>query len=202
MNPRFKRLISLTALLLALAIGQMILPVSLAGPGGDSSVLPHQATAILTTRSNNPVMVNGANSITGATIMSGAGIETPDQVVATVNLPNHFSLEIEANAKVSVDFDVNGIKVNVIKGCVVLRTKKGTTGEIDTANGVAGRADGSKDARLEICDPTIAAAPAAAAAGTGGLSQTGGVLIGAAGMGAALLIPIIGNGRNPSPGNP
>jgi hypothetical protein len=83
----------------------------------------------------------------------------------------------------------------------VLHTKKGTTGEIDTSNGVAGTADGTKDARLDVCDPSIATAPAAAAA-PGGLSQTGGVLIGAAAMGAAVLIPIFGGGGNPSPAGP
>jgi hypothetical protein len=176
----------------------MYLPVSLAGPGGNPSASPQQ-TAILTTGGNKPITVNGASAITGATIVSGAAIETPDQVRAGISIPGHFSLDIAPNASVTVDFTSSGIKVNVIRGCVVLHTKKGTTGEIDTSRGVAATADGSKDARLDICDPSMAVPPPITAAATGGLSQTGGVLIGAAGMTAAILIPILSGGRNPSP---
>lgn len=200
MNSKFKRLSSATALFLALATSQIYLTVSLAGPGGNASASAQQSTAILTTGGNRPVTVNGANAISGATIMTGAAVETPDQVGATINLPDHFSLEIAPKAKLTVDFDGSGIKVNLIQGCVVLHTKKGTTGEIDTSKGVAGRADGSKDARLDVCDPSIAAAPAVAA--SGGLSQAGGVAIGAVAMGAAVVIPILTGGRNPSPGAP
>lgn len=201
MNPRLKRLGPATALLLALAIGQMYLPASLAGAGGNTNASSQQAGAMLTTTGNKPITVNGASAISGATIITGAEVETPTQVGATMNIPGRFSLDIAPNAKVTVDFDSNGIKVNVIRGCVVLHTKKGTTGEIDTSKGVAATADGSRDARLEICDPSIAAPPVVAAT-TGGLSQTGGVLVGAAGMGAAILIPILSGGRNPSPGAP
>jgi hypothetical protein len=131
--------------------------------------------------------------------MSGAMIETPDQVGATVNLPGHFSLEISPNAKLSTDFGLSGIKVNLIQGCVVLNTKKGTTGEIATSRGVVAKADGSKDARLEVCDPSIATAPAAASAG---LSPGGKIAIAAAIIGAIVVIPIITGGGNPSPGSP
>jgi hypothetical protein len=203
MSSRFRRITPATALVLALAIGLLYLPVSLAASANSPSapsLAPQQATAILTTGSNRPVTLNGASAISGATVMTGAMIETPDQVGASMSIPGHFTLDIAPNAKVSVEFGSNGIKVNLIQGCVVLHIKKGTTGEIDTSKGVVATADGSKDARLDVCDPSIATAPAAAA--TGGLSQTGGVLIGAAGMGAALLIPILTGGKNPSPGGP
>ena len=63
--------------------------------------------------------------------------------------------------------------------------------------GEAGKTNSSKGGRLDICDPSIATAPASAEP-TGGLSETGGVLIGAAGMAAAILVPILTGGNNPS----
>jgi hypothetical protein len=200
MDSRFKRITSATALLLALAISQAYLPGSLAAPATSASVTSQQASAVLTTTGNKAISVNGANAISGATILTGAAIETPDQVGASLNLPGHFSLDISAKASLSVEFDRNNIKVNLIKGCVVLRTKKGTTGEIDTSQGVAGKTDGSKDARLDVCDPSIATAPAAAAAeSTGRTAKTIAII---AGAGSLLLIPVATRGANPSPGAP
>jgi hypothetical protein len=201
MDSRFKRITSGTAILLALAIGQMYLPVSLAESAGDAlAKSSQQATAILTTAGNKPITVNGASAMTGATITPGAMIETPDQVAAAMIMPGHFTLDIAPKAKLSVEFDGNSIKVNLIQGCVVLHTIKGTTGEIDTSRGVAGKTDGSKDDRIDVCDPSIATAPAAAAAG--GLSTGGKIAIVAAVVGALALIPILSGGDNPSPGAP
>lgn len=203
-NSKFKRISSATALLMALAIGLLCLPISLAAPAnsGAPSVLPQQATALLTTGNNQPILVNGASASSGATITTGAMLETPDLIGASMTIPGHFTLDIARNAKLSVEFTTSGIKVILIKGCVVLHTKKGTTGQIESSSGtILATADGSKDARLDVCDPSIATAPAAVAE-AGGLSQTGGVLIGAAAMGTALLIPLFGGGNNPSPANP
>lgn len=198
MHSRFKRRTSASALLLALAVGLMYSPVSLAQSVNAGAA--QQANAILTTTNNQPVTVNGAVAITGATIKSGASIQTPDQIGASLILPGHFSLDVAANASVVVQFDNKGIKINLIKGCVVLRTTKGTTGEISTSKGIVGKADGSKDDRLDVCDPSIATAPAAAA--EGGLGAGGVVAIIAAIVGAVALIPVLTGGDNPSPGAP
>ena len=197
MNSRFKRITSTTALFLALAMGAMYLPSGLAASAGDPSASPQQATAVLTTSGNQSVIVNGANANSGATIMPGAVIETPAGVGASLSMPGHFTLDLAPGAKVSVEFDGNSIKVTVLQGCVVLHTTKGTSGEVDTSRGEAGKTAGTKGGRLDICDSTVATAPASAEP-TGGLSQTGGVLIGAAGMTAAILIPILTGGNNPS----
>jgi hypothetical protein len=202
MYSRFKRITAATALVLALAIGLLYLPVSSAASANSAStpsLFPQQATAILTTGNNRPITLNGVSASSGATVMTGAMIETPDQVGAAMSIPGHFSLDIAPRAKVSVEFDLKGIKVNVIQGCVVLHTKKGTTGEIDTSKGVVATADGTKDARLDVCDPSIATAPAAAA---GGLTTGGKVAIIAAVAGAVALIPVLKGGSNPSPGAP
>lgn len=201
MDSRLKRLTSATALFVALTTGLMYLPLSLAESAGSLSGSPQQASAILSTGNNQPITVNGASAISGATIMTGATIETPDQVGASVSIPGHFTLDIAAKASLSVEFGPNSIKVNLIKGCVVLHTKKGTTGEIDTSQGVVGRADGSKDARLDVCDPSLAAAPIPAAAAGGGLGSTGAIVMAAA-ADAGLIIWVISGGSNPSPHAP
>ena len=195
MDFRFKRITSATALFLALAMAQMYLPASFAESDGNPGLVPlailQQTTAVLTTTGNKPIVVNGASAITGTTIMTGAAIETPDQVGATIDLPGHFSLEISQKAKLTTDFDQSGIKVNLIQGCVVLRTKKGTTGEITTSKGAVERSDGSKDARLDVCDNPPA-----------GLTSGQKIAIVAVIIGVVALIPILTGGNNPSPDSP
>jgi hypothetical protein len=208
MNLRQKRITSAIALLLVFSTTQVYVSVSFAGPqplpalNVTAPTVPQQpATGVLTTQGNKPITLNGASAISGATVVSGASIETPIEVGGTVNLGNLGSLQIDPNTKLTLEFQNGSVKVMVLQGCVHLRTRKGTTGEIDTSKGVSGTADGSRDAQLDVCDPSIATAPAAAA-GPGGLSPTAGVLIGAAGMGAGVLIPLLTGGTNPSPGAP
>lgn len=200
MHSTSKRLTFATALFLAVGLVWLQLPVTFAESAGAASVLPQQAGAILTTSNNQPILVNGASAIGGATVMTGAAMETPDQVRASLSLPRHFTLDMSTNTSVTVEFGPDSIKVNLIRGCVVLHVKKGTSGEISTSQGVIARADGTKDARLDVCDPRIAAAPIPAAA-AGGIS--GGVAsVLAGGVLAAELIPMIFGGRNISPRRP
>ena len=85
MSSRTKRITCAIALLVAFAMAQIFLPVSLAGLAGNAGAPTPQATAVLSTGGNQPISVNGASAMSGATIMSGAMIETPRQVGATVN---------------------------------------------------------------------------------------------------------------------
>jgi hypothetical protein len=199
MHPKFKRWTTATALFLALVMGQWYLPVGFAESAASLGATPQQATAILTTGSNGPVTVNGANAVSGATVMSGAAIETTDQTGASLTIPGHFTLDIAPKASLSVQFERNSIKVNLIKGCVMLHTTKDTTGEIDTAHGVA-KSDVSKNDRLDVCDPPLVGAPATAAAG--GLSAGGKIAIVGGVVGALALIPVLTGGNNPSPTGP
>ena len=164
------------ALLLLFATGQVYLAVSLAEsgsvvPGESVAMTPPQLMGILTTQDNKEITVNGTNSISGATIISGASIETPAGVGATVSFGSRGSLEVEPDAKLSVEFDQSSVKVMLTEGCGNLRTKKGTTGEISTIKGSAGKTDPAQDGQLEMC-PHRSAAPTAAA-GAGGLFRLG-----------------------------
>jgi hypothetical protein len=205
MNFKRKRITTAMALFIIFAVTQVYLGISFAAtPSNYPAAGAPQVAAVLTTQGNKPITVNGASAVSGATILSGATIETPDGVTATVNIPGHGLLEIAANTKLSIEIDQNGnIKVNLIQGCAVLHNKKGTTGEIDNAQGVVGKTDGAKDDVIEVC-PGVKTAGAAAhgAGGLFGLGTAATVAIIGGGVGAAAAIALANRGSNPSPGAP
>ncbi len=210
MNSRIKRASSVTALLLAFAVSQVYLPVSLAELAANLSTPSPQATAVLSTGGNQPISVNGVSAMSGATILSGATIETPAGVRATVNFPGHFSLEIDGNSRLILDFDGSSVKVTVIRGCVELNTRKGTSGQVVNESGQSlGKTDGSKDDDIDdYCDMrTPGGVPQAAATTVGSAGADAGVLVGivgAAAADAALIYFIVKGtrGDNPSPSSP
>jgi len=231
MNSRRKRMTTATALFLLFSVAQVYVQVSFAGPNSKSvsAAGSQQFTAILTTRGNQPITINGVSAISGATILTGAVIETPDQVGATINLGSLGTLDVAPNTKLTLEFDQNrNVKVTLVQGCAILRARKGTTGEVATSQGTAGTTDPATGGVLDICFPPGALAPtvnagAAAAAGAGagaaassgaavavggaagtggGLSETAGVIIGAIGEGAmiaAVLVLPCKRATNPSP---
>jgi hypothetical protein len=167
---------------------------------------PPPITAILTTRGNRPITVNGNNTLTGATILTGSIIETPDQVGGVINLGSLSNLEIEPNSKVKLEFDENGnIKVTVMRGCATARTKKNVTAQIDTTLGVAGKTDPKKRGFLGVCFPPGATTPIVSMAPAGaGVSGTGlGPFVKAFILGGAEVAVLLGfRGSNPSPSGP
>lgn len=81
-------------------------------------------TARLTTKNNQPITVNGNAVGTGGTILTGATIETPDQVSAVIDLGDAGVVEVQPGSKVQLDFDENGnVRVKVIRGCAVTNKK-------------------------------------------------------------------------------
>jgi hypothetical protein len=155
MNSKYKKITTATALLATLAIGQVYIAIGFAEPNSGSSVpaaASQQLVGILTTSNNRPISVNGANAINGATIPSGAVIETPDGVGATIRIGNLGSLCIAANSKVSIQFDrQGGITVTVIEGCAILRTSKGTSGIVNSAQGNIGQINASTGGSIDVC---------------------------------------------------
>ena len=207
MSSRTKRITTAIALLVAFGIAQIYLPVGLAGLSGGTASAP-QTAAVLTTARSQPISVNGASAITGATILTGATIETPGQIAAVVNLPGHFSLEIDGNAKVILEFDDNSVKVTVIRGCVELNTKKGTSGEVVNEMGQSlGKTDPSEqNDEVEFCNPRAGGVPgatsgAATVGGSGGV-LAGGIIFAAADATLAYFIITGTRGDNPSPSTP
>ena len=139
------------------------------------------------------------NAISGATVITGALVETPSQVGANIDIPGHSRLEISAQAKLVLTFGVNGTKVTLIRGCVQLHTRKGVTGEIVTEGGKElGTTAPARDGDLRICEPKP---------GGGGVSPAVVGLIGA-GVAVGAIVALAGGGSsgstgsNPSPSAP
>lgn len=152
---------------------QLIAPgeTGVAGPP-----LPQQIVARLVTRGGQPITVNGASTSSGASILTGATIETPDQVGATINLGSLGSLDVAPNTKLTLDFDQNGnVKVTLIAGCVILRTRKNANGQVDTPQGNAGKTERKKGGILDVCflaGATAAVVNQGAAAKAGARTET------------------------------
>ena len=203
------------AALLLLSIMQVGLQVGLAEPTNAINVtpVPQQVVARLTTRNNQPITVNGLGASTGASILTGATIETGADQSATVNLGPLGSLDIAPNTKLVLTYDDQGnVKALLVYGCAILTARKKTKGEIATEQGTAGKTDPVAGGVLNVCFPQGAAAPtvtntpavvAATHGGGGGLFGLGTAATVAifAGIGAAALTPLAFQ-DNPSGANP
>src|SRR5215210_3789868 len=144
------------AALLLFSVLQIGLQVGFAEPNRATNTTPlqQQFIARLTTRNNQPIMVNGLSANTGASILSGATLETGADQSATVNLGSLGSLDIAPNTKLVLTYDEQGnVKALVLFGCAILNAKKKTTGEIATEQGSAGKTDPATGGKLEICFP-------------------------------------------------
>ena len=210
------------AALLLFSISQVGLQIGFAEPHSTTTtpVIPQQVVGRLATRNNQPITVNGQSASTGASLVSGATIETASDQSATVNVGPLGSVDIAPNTKVVLTFAGGNLRADVVYGCVILHARKNTTGEITTEKGSIGKTDPAAGGTLEMCFPQGAAAPVvgpgvavgagagaapagAAAAGGGGLFGLGvpaTIAILAAGT-AAGLTPLFFD-DNPSPSTP
>jgi hypothetical protein len=227
MSTRQKKSFKAIAVFLALAVAQVYVQLSFAETTlpGSPVALPQQFIARLTTTGNQPISVNGASAISGASVLTGATIETPPGVGATVDLGPLGKLDIAPGTRVRLDFDCSAgpdnceAKATVFSGCVILTTKKGTHGQVDTEQQQkAGESDKGGAGVLDICvGPTgvLVNQGAAAAAGAGvgaaaaaaGAAGVGGVGIGTAGLvaiggGIAAVVGGLAWAFNNGPGNP
>ncbi len=218
MSIRQRKGFQAIAVFLAFAMAQVYVQISLAEPATPTFPvpLPQQFVARLTTRGNQPILVNGNGAATGASILTGATIETPADVGATIDLGALGRLDLDPNTKIELVFDNNGnVRVKLISGCVVLRTKKNASGEINTELGTAGRSDKKTGGILNFCFPPGASAPTAGTAtgvGAGAVSGGGGGAAAGGGLSTFAIVAIVGGvaagvgialagrrGNNPSP---
>jgi hypothetical protein len=209
MNPRNKKITIAFVLLLAFAAPQFSLAIGSAKSElvpEPLAPVPPPITAILTTKGNRPITVNGAQVSGGATIVAGSVIETPDLVGGTISIGSLSNLEIAPNTKLTIDFDENGnMRVNLVRGCATVRTKQNVLGEVDTVQGVAGKTDPKRKGFLGVCFPLGAAAPTVTVAEAAGAAAavSGNVLgIIIAGVAVGVGLPFAFRGSNPSPSAP
>ena len=124
MKPRHLKALKALAVFLSFAFTQVYVSAALPALNPGGGVPQRTVTARLTTRNNQPITVNGNAAGTGATILTGASIETPDQVGATIDLGDAGVVELQPNSKIQLDFDENGnVRVKVVRGCAVTKKK-------------------------------------------------------------------------------
>jgi len=215
MTIRQRKSIKAIAVFVAFAVAQISIQLSFASATSPANavVVQQQLVVRVSTSGNRPILVNGNSTASGGSLATGATIETPDGVSATIDLGPLGTVDLAPNTKVVLDFDCPPaapgaaappckVKVKALSGCVVVKTKKGTDGQIDTdqQEKVQEKKGGGA---LNFCFPGAAAA-ATAAAGTGGGIGTGTLVavVVAGGLLAGGLITGFSGGSNPSPGAP
>jgi hypothetical protein len=225
MNLKRRKASIAVAALLLLSILQVSLQVGLANTGATKTgtLIVQQIVARLVTRNNQPITVNGQSANTGASILSGATIETGADQSATVNVGPLGAVDIAPNTKVVLTFEQGNLKALVIYGCVILTARQNTTGEIATEQASVGKTDPAAGGVLEMCFTQGATAPVVApgvavGAGAGAGAPAGAAAAGAGGLfglGVPATVAIIGAGTaaaltpaffdatdNPSPSAP
>ena len=201
MSLRGLKGIKAIAALLVFVIAQLGIQVGFAEPSSANTAVPvpQQFFARLRTKNNGTVTVNGLSATTGATIATDATIETDAVTSATVNLGALGNLDLAPNTKVVLTYDDQGnVKVRLLSGCAVLRTKKNADGQVVLPDGtVAGRNEKKKGGVLDICFPPGATTPivnqgaavaAGAGAGTGAAAGAGAVGGGGLGIGTITIL--------------
>jgi hypothetical protein len=89
----------------------------------------------LVTTSNRPVVVNGAEAITGSVILSGTQLTTSPVSFATVKVDKLGTVSIAPSSNVLLSFDAHSINVKVISGDAVVNAVDGVKGTVVTAAG-------------------------------------------------------------------
>ena len=204
MDTRKKNAVKALAIFLAFTFAQVYVQAGLPKPAPAPGAPQRAITARLSTKNNAPITVNGNSTATGATILTGSTIETPDQVSATIDLGDAGVVELQPGSKIQIDFDENGnVRVKVLKGCVVTNKKNNVLpGEMEIYTDQASYKTDKKRRNLGGCllpDGQLGSLPGAAGGGLSG-GEIGGI---AAGVGGGLVIlgVVLGRGGNPSPSN-
>ena len=163
-------------------------------------------TAILTIRDNGPIAVNGNIATSGATILSGTAIDTPDQVAAAINLGSLGTVDIATSTTLTLTFaQKDTFNVILVKGCASLQARKGTVGEIDTPQGAAEKTDSNTGGTVSLCVPQsahVGTVDKAGSEGLFGLGKDAALAIIGGRIGAAEGVALIGRGSNPGPSAP
>ena len=200
---RRKASIAVAALLILLTL-QIGLQLGFAEANSTKAetLIVQQLVARLVTRNNQPIILNGQSAASGASILSGATLETNADQSATVNVGPLGSVDIAPNTKVVITFEQGNLKAHVVYGCVIVTARQNTTGEIATDQGSAGKTDPAAGGVLEMCFQQGAAAPVvgpgvAANAGAGAGVPAGAAAAGGGGLfglGVPATIAIVGAG--------
>lgn len=203
MDTRKKNALKALAVFLAFSFTQVYVQAGLPNPA--PAPAPQRAiTARLLTKNNAPITVNGSSMGTGGTILTGATIETPDQVGASIDLGDGGVVELQPNSKIQLDFDENGnVRVKVLRGCAVTKKKTNVLpGEMEIYTDQASYKTDKKRRNLGGCllpNGQLGSLPGATAGGAGLTGTEIGAIIAGGTAGAILLGVGLSRGGNPSP---
>lgn len=192
MNSRLGKTIALVAVTLALQVSVMGVP---------------GLTGKLRTRNNKPVLVNSHKAGSGTTILSGAQIQCPAKIGATVDLGRLGRLDMAPKTDLRISFSATEVNIQLTSGYVVLSTRKGISGTVTTSEGTVFRTDSSMAssvvARTKGSEGPETAAQIGAAAGGIGMTGTATVVgVGAAVVGGSAVSKGSGRGSSLSSDNP
>ncbi len=200
MDIRKRNALKVLAVFLAFSFAQVYvqagLPNSAPAPGAPQRAISGR----LITKNNAPITVNGNATGTGATILTGATIETPDQVGASIDLGDAGVIELQPNSKIQLDYDANGnVRVKVIRGCAVTRKKTNVLpGEMEIYTDKASEKTDKKRRHMGFCILPDGGLSSFSAGLSG--AAIGGIVAGVTGgvIGTGILVS---RGGNPSPAN-
>jgi hypothetical protein len=89
----------------------------------------------LITTSNRPVIVNGAEAITGSVILSGTQLRTSPASFATVKLDKLGAVTIAPSSDVLLSFDAHSINVKIASGDAIVNAAAGVKATVVNADG-------------------------------------------------------------------
>lgn len=145
MNIRRQKGFGAIAVFLAFALVQISLQLTFAAPTASTfAALPPQGIiARITTKTGDPIFINGISSPSGSSVATNAIIETMGTgatldlgVLGTIDLPPKTKIKVEYECPPEKQNDPNPaeckVKVTVFAGCVVATYKKGVHHQVDT----------------------------------------------------------------------
>lgn len=226
MSQKHRRATSAIALLLVFSLSQFYVQANLSGNSSlakNAATNPASKTGRLTTRGNNPISLNGNRTHSGTTVLSGAQLQTPAGVGASVQLGRLGLLRLAPETSLTLNFDAASVDVVLDSGYATLTTNEGFKGSITTPDGKTERTDparlstiiGQTDQKDDDDDDDEKAGALLGSGSDEGVGLLGGisndaarafglVVLGGAIAGSLIAANLEGDDRglNPSPTNP
>jgi hypothetical protein len=140
--------------------------------------------------------------------LTGATIETPAAVSATIDLGALGTVELQPNSSIQLDFDDTGnLRVKVLRGCVTINKKGPGEAEAYTAEGSSEKTNSNRkglgfcylNGGLNPIQTTTAAVGGGSSGGGIGTAALVAILAGGGALAAGLIWAFHGGGGNPSP---
>lgn len=198
MDTRKKKALKALAVFLAFSFAQVYVQAGLPSPATPGGA-PPQLIARLTIKGGPSAMVNGVSVGTGGAIVTGATIETPDQVSAIIDLGDAGVIELQPGSKIQLEWDKDGnVKVKVIQGCAVAKKNANALpGEIEMYTDTASEKTDQKRHNMGFCFLPNGGLSPFSAPGLSGLEI--GAIVGGGIAGGVILPVVLTRGGNPSP---